>query len=71
MPSQPCGLHLWHSCIESVVPYTSAPAKKRQVYFGRRQLGLCVLPDKTYQNKPVPFWQVGTIDGMRMTEGAL
>ena len=35
MPSQPCGLHRRHSRIESVVPYTNAPAKKGQVYFGR------------------------------------
>ena len=34
MPSQPGGLHRRHSRIESVVPYTSAPAKKGQVYFG-------------------------------------
>ena len=39
MPSQPCGLHRRHSRIESVVPYTSAPAKKGQVYFGRFYLG--------------------------------
>lgn len=32
MPSQPCGLHRRHSRIESVVPYTSAPAKKGQVF---------------------------------------
>ena len=34
MPSQPCGLHRRHSRIESVVPYTSAPAKKGQGNFG-------------------------------------
>ena len=39
MPSQPCGLHRRHSRIESVVPYTNAPAKKGQVYFGRFYLG--------------------------------
>lgn len=39
MPSQPCGLHRRHSRIESVVPYTSAPAKKGQVYFGLFYLG--------------------------------
>ena len=39
MPSQPCGLHRRHSRIESVVPYTSAPAKKGQVYFGIFYLG--------------------------------
>ena len=41
MPSQPCGLHRRHSRIESVVPYTSAPAKKGQVYFGMFYLGKC------------------------------
>ena len=58
MPSQPCGLHRWHSRIESVVPYTSAPANKGQVYFGRFYLGKCNAPVAPYQNKPVPFWQV-------------
>lgn len=44
MLSQPCGLHRRHSRIESVVPYTSAPAKKGQIYFGRWQQGVLHFP---------------------------
>ena len=71
MPSQPCGLHRRHSRIESVVPYTSAPANMGQVYFGRWQQGRCIFPDKTCQDKPVPYWQVVTIDGIKNDRGDL
>ena len=69
MPSQPCGLHRRHSRIESVAPYTNAPAKKGQVHFGSWQLGRCIFPDKTCQNKPVPYWQVVTMVTVKMTGG--
>ena len=35
------------------------------------QMGLCVFPDETCRNKPVPFWQVGTIDGIKNDRGDL
>ena len=44
MPSQPCGLHRRHSRIESVVPYTNAPAKKGQVYFWQVATGVGYFP---------------------------
>ena len=44
MLSQPCGLHRRHSRTESVAPYTNAPAKKGQIYFGRWQQGVLHFP---------------------------
>ena len=52
MPSQPCGLHRRHSRIESVVPYTNAPAKKGQVYFGRFYLGKRKGPTAEMRDRP-------------------
>lgn len=52
MPSQPCGLHRRHSRIESVVPYTSAPANKGQVYFGR----LILLEFETFRSVKAYLW---------------